>query len=77
MHHFEIKENEKFFEQIFRILSEGEIYMWPEREKIFTKKGQKLIAEDLETYGAIEEIVSRKYLRKRFSYDIDQYLNLN
>lgn len=77
MHHFEIKENEKFFEQIFKILNEGGIYMWPETLKTFTKKEDKLVAQDIEAYNAVEEIVSRKYLKKRFSYDIDQYLNLN
>jgi|TARA_R100001530_G_scaffold136133_1_gene115414 hypothetical protein len=77
MHHFEIKENERFFEQIFKILGEGGVYMWPDTLKTFTKKEDKLVAEDVEAYNAVEEIVSRKYLRKRFSYDIDQYLNLN
>jgi len=77
MHHFEITENEKFFEQIFNLLDEGGVYMWPDKLKTFIKKDDKLVAEDIDTYNAVEEIVSRKYLRKRFSYDIDKYLHLN
>lgn len=60
------RENEKFFINVINKLSEGGIYVYPERMGFFTKRGNKLYGEkkDLDN---VRFLVTREFFESFFS----------
>ena len=56
-----MKENEKFFNNIIRIMKNGGIYSCPNTMNMFTVVNKKMIPETQEGYEWIKEITTREW----------------
>ena len=66
MEQFQITANEKFFDNILRVLLEGGKWGWLSEGEALTKKGDQLHGS-IAAINKVERIVSPEYFKKHFS----------
>lgn len=62
---YQIKANEKFFDDLLCVLREGGKWGWPAISQVFTKTDGKLLGNPA-AIKHVKEIVSEEYFQKNF-----------
>ena len=65
MEKFKIEANEEFFTNVIHVLREGGVWGWPDAAVLFTKRGDKLIGNEIANREA-KKIVSEEFFNKHF-----------
>lgn len=69
---YQITANEKFFDDIIRVLLEGGKWGWLSEGEALTKKGDQLLGS-VAAINKVERIVSQEYFKKHFAiYETNQ-----
>lgn len=69
---YQITANEKFFDDILRVLLEGGKWGWLSEGEALTKKGDQLLGS-VAAINKVERIVSQEYFKKHFAiYETNQ-----
>lgn len=66
MEKYQIKANEEFFLNMLRVLHEGGTYIWKDQIEIYTKKGDRFVANK-NALDKVKQIVSDEFFTKHFT----------
>ena len=65
MEQYQVEANEKFFNNILRVLHEGGMWGWLSEQEALKKVGDKLLGSQA-AINKVERIVSEEYFKKHF-----------